>query len=158
MELQFVIANDTNVNTILPFMRQFYAIDQYPFDELIARTALIDLVRDPSLGRVCLLYNRDKAIGYLVITFGYSLEYHGRDAFIDELFIEANYRHQGIGTKAMKFALEACRELGVHALHLEVERTNMEGQGLYRKFGFEDHDRYLLTRRLEEERTDQRDS
>src|SRR5579864_778773 len=115
MELQFVIANDTDVNTILPFMRQFYAMDRYPFDELIARTALTDMVRDSSLGRVWLLYNRDKAVGYLVITFGYSLEYHGRDAFIDELFIEASYRHQGIGTKVMEFALEACCELGVHA-------------------------------------------
>ena len=150
MELQPRLANDTDVNTILPFMRQFYAIDQYPFDELIARTALTDMVRDSSLGRVWLIYNRDKVIGYLVITFGYSLEYHGRDAFIDELFIEANYRHQGIGTKVMEFALEACRELGVHALHLDVERTNIAGQALYRKFGFENHDRYLLTRRLEE--------
>jgi ribosomal protein S18 acetylase RimI-like enzyme len=150
MELQFRIAKDTDVNTILPFMRQFYAIDQYPFDELIARTALTDLVRDPALGRVWLVYNRDKAVGYLVITFGYSLEYHGRDAFIDELFIETNYRHQGIGTKVIEFALEACRELGVHALHLEVERTNIAGQRLYRKSGFEDSDRYLLTRRLEE--------
>ena len=150
MELQLRLANDADVNTILPLMRQFYAIDQYPFDELIAHTALTDLVRDPSLGRVWLLYNRDRAVGYLVITFGYSLEYHGRDAFIDELFIEANYRHQGIGTRAIEFALEACRELGVHALHLEVERTNITGQALYRKFGFEDHDRYLLTRRLGE--------
>jgi ribosomal protein S18 acetylase RimI-like enzyme len=150
MEPQLRIANDTDVNTILPFMRQFYAIDQYPFDELIARTTLTDMAHDSSLGHVWLIYNRDKAVGYLVITFGYSLEYHGRDAFIDELFIEASYRHQGIGTKVMEFALEACRELGVHALHLEVERTNIGGQALYRKFGFEDTDRYLLTRRLEE--------
>jgi diamine N-acetyltransferase len=88
MELQFSIANDTDVSTILPLMRQFYAIDQYPFDELSAGTALTDMVRDSSLGRVWLLYNKDKAVGYLVITFGYSLEYHGRDAFIDELFID----------------------------------------------------------------------
>src|SRR5947209_7913494 len=150
MEPQFRIAKDTDIDTLLVFTRQFYAIDQYPFDELIARTALTDMVHDSSLGRVWLIYNRDKAVGYLVITFGYSLEYHGRDAFIDELFIEASYRHQGIGTKVMEFALEACRELGVHALHLDVERTNIAGQALYRKFGFEDSDRYLLTRRLEE--------
>ena len=150
MELEFCIANDTDIDTLLTFMRQFYAIDQYPLNEQIARTTLACMIRDASLGRVWLIYNRDKAIGYLVITFGYSLEYHGRDAFIDELFIEASYRHQGIGTKVMEFALEACRELGVHALHLEVERTNIAGQKLYRKFGFEDHDRCLLTKRLEE--------
>ena|SRR2546427_6625201 len=150
MEPQFRIAKDTDIDTLLAFMRQFYAIDQYPLDEQIARTALAGIIRDASLGCAWLLYNKDKAIGYIVITFGYSLEYHGRDAFIDELFIEASYRHQGLGTKTIQFALEACRELGVHALHLEVERTNIAGQALYRKFGFENHDRYLLTRRLEE--------
>src|SRR5437763_12585064 len=105
MELEFCIANDTDIDTLLTFMRQFYAIDQYPLNEQIARTTLACMIRDGSLGRVWLIYNRDKAIGYLVITFGYSLEYHGRDAFIDELFIEASYRHQGIGTKVMEFVL-----------------------------------------------------
>src|SRR5689334_1239067 len=128
MEPQFRVASDTDINTILTFMCQFYAIDQYPFEEQIAHVALTDMLRDPSLGRVWLIYNRDEAIGYIVITFGYSLEYHGRDAFIDELFIEASYRHQGVGTKTIQFALEACRELGIHALHLEVERTNTAGQ------------------------------
>jgi len=39
-------------------------------------------------------------------------------------------------------------ESGRQALHLEVERTNAVGQTLYRKFGFEDHDRYLMSRRI----------
>ena len=39
-------------------------------------------------------------------------------------------------------------ESGRQALHLEVERTNAAGQTLYRKFGFEDHDRYLMSRRI----------
>ncbi len=41
---------------------------------------------------------------------------------------------------------QACRELGVRALHLEVERENVEAQALYRRIGYKDHDRYLLTK------------
>ncbi len=48
----------------------------------------------------------------------------------------------------LEFALEACQKLDINALHLEVERTNISSQKLYRKFGFENHDRYLLTRRI----------
>jgi ribosomal protein S18 acetylase RimI-like enzyme len=146
MELQFRLANDKDIDTLIGFMHQFYAIDQYPFDERVARMALADMLGNTSLGRAWLIYNGDEAIGYFVITLGYSLEFHGRDAMIDEFFVVADYRHRGIGTKAMQFMLEACRELGVHALHLEVERTNTAGQALYRRFGFEDHDRYLMTR------------
>ena len=146
MEPEFRLANSTDIDNLMEFMRQFYAIDQYLFDEQAARRTLEKIVDDLSLGRVWLINHEDEAIGYLVVTFGYSLEYHGRDAFIDELFITTSHRNQGIGTKAIQFALEACPELGIQALHLEVERTNAAGQALYRKFGFENHDRYLMTR------------
>ena len=43
------------------------------------------------------------AVGYLVLTLGYSLEYGGRDAFIDEVYIRSSYRGRGIGTAALTF-------------------------------------------------------
>ncbi|HYS78429.1 MAG TPA: hypothetical protein VEO94_06295 [Candidatus Dormibacteraeota bacterium] len=36
--------------------------------------------------------------------------------------------------------------IGVRALHLEMERGNVAAQALYRRHGFADHDRYLMTR------------
>jgi len=41
---------------------------------------------------------------------------------------------------------EACRELKVNALHLEVERHKTGAQQLYRKFGLVDQERYLMTK------------
>ena len=146
MQPEFRLANPAVINTLMEFMRQFYAIDQYLLDKQVARTALEKIVADSSLGRVWLISHENEAIGYIVVTFGYSLEYHGRDAFIDELFVTASYRNQGVGTKAIEFVLEMCPELGIHALHLEVERTNTAGQALCRKFGFKNHGRYLMTR------------
>jgi GNAT superfamily N-acetyltransferase len=148
METQFRLTTGADIDVLLGFMRQFYAIDNYPFEEHAARSALERLVGDASLGRVWLIDKAGEAIGYIVLVFGYSLEYRGRDAFVDELFLVENQRNQGLGSQAMQFILEACRDLDVQALHLEVERTNIAGQKLYRKFGFEDHDRYLLTRRI----------
>lgn len=149
MEPVFRLANETDIDLLIEFMRQFYAIDNYLFEESEARTALTRLVLDSSLGRVWLIYREDEAIGYIAVTFGYSLEFHGRDAFVDELFVLADQRQQGIGTKAMQFVIDACPDLDVHALHLEVERTNAPGLKLYRKFGFEDHERFLMTRWIE---------
>ena len=79
---------------------------------------------------------------------GYSIEYGGRDAFIDEVYIRAAYRGQGIGRQAMMFAETQCRALGVRALHLEVARDNTNAHALYRKVGFVDHDRYLMTKHI----------
>ena len=149
MEPAFRIATYKDIETLLMFMRAFYAIDDCPFGEAAARGAVREFIGDPALGRLWLIELGTEPVGYLVLTLGYSLEYHGRDAFIDEFFIAPSYRHQGIGSRAMQMLEAACRELGVHALHLEVERQNLAAQGLYCRFGFENHDRYLMSKRLE---------
>ena len=145
MHPQFRLASSADIELLLDFMRQFYAIDAYPFDVYLARSTMQQIVEDASLGRVWLIYRQETAIGYVVLTFGFSLEYHGRDAFIDELFLLDAYRGQGIGSQVMQFVLDVCPALGIHALHLEVERTNVAGLRLYRKYGFEEHDRSLMT-------------
>jgi GNAT superfamily N-acetyltransferase len=149
LEVHFRLAHTTDIDLLTQFMRQFYAIDQYPFDEQIAREALKTLIEEPSLGRLWII-SAEEAIGYIALTFGYSLEFHGRDAIVDELFLTESYRNQGIGTKTLQFVCEQCRHLGIHALHLEVEHTNEAGLILYRKMGFEPHEqRYLMTRWIE---------
>lgn len=148
METTFRIAERADSETLLEFMREYYEFDHLPFDEPIARDALAKFVDDKSLGRVWLMCDEGEAIGYLVLTLGYSLEYGGRDAFIDEVYIRASHRGRGIGQSALTFAEDVCRSLGVWALHLEVERANISAHGLYRKAGFVDHDRYLMTKRI----------
>jgi ribosomal protein S18 acetylase RimI-like enzyme len=139
------------METLLTFMREYYEFDHLPFDEQRARVALEGFLADESLGRVWLIHYRGEEIGYLVLTLGYSLEYGGRDAFIDEMYIRASYRGNGIGKIALAFAEDVCRALGVRALHLEVGQANTAAYGLYRAVGFMDHDRRLLTKRITKE-------
>ena len=146
IEAVFKAATDSDIEWLLKAMHEFYAIDGYPFNEEIARPALEKFIGNSSLGRLWLIEAEGKAVGYVALTFGYSFEFHGRDAFVDELFVDSAYRGQGIGNQTMQFIEERCREFGIAALHLEVERENLAAQGLYRKFGFKDHDRFLMTR------------
>ena len=150
MKPNFRPARESDAVIILGFMRGLYAMDgTKPLEEETARRALLGIVRDPSLGRVWVIEDGAQPIGYVILTLGYSLEYGGRDGFIDELFIAEGRRGRGAGRETMRFLDGVCRELGVRALHLEVERANLAAQGLYRKFGFVDHDRYLFTKWIE---------
>lgn len=148
MEVNFRVAASTDIETLLILMREYYEFDHLPFDEDAAQTALARFLDNQILGRMWLIQTGAETIGYVALTFGYSLEYHGRDAFIDEIYIRESHRGQGIGTKALTFAEEAACSLGVNALHLEVERENTKAQSVYRKFGFADHNRYLMTKWL----------
>ncbi|HJY80185.1 MAG TPA: GNAT family N-acetyltransferase, partial [Candidatus Binatia bacterium] len=148
METIFRIATSADIEIVVQFIHEYYEFDHLPFDEQVARVALTKFVGDESLGRVWLISYEDEAVGYLVLTLGYSLEYGGRDAFIDEVYIRASHRGRGIGQSALAFVEDVCRSLGVRVLHLEVERANTSAYGLYRKVGFVDHDRCLMTKRI----------
>jgi ribosomal protein S18 acetylase RimI-like enzyme len=86
--------------------------------------------------------------GYAVLAFGFSLEFHGRDAFLDELYVRESFRGSGVGTACLEWLEAVCRAEGVHALHLEVDRTNAGAKRLYHRLGYGDHDRHLLTKWL----------
>jgi len=148
METTFALATQADLETLVQFMREYYEFDHLPFDEQVACSAVAKFLGDESLGRLWLICCDAEAVGYLVLTLGYSLEYGGRDAFIDEVYIQASHRGHGIGKRALAFAEEMCCSLDVRALHLEVERENTNAHALYRKVGFVDHDRYLLTKRI----------
>jgi ribosomal protein S18 acetylase RimI-like enzyme len=146
MSLKLIPAEITDTETLVVFMRDFYEHEALQFHEQAARRALQQVIENPSLGFVFLLEFAGEKVGYTVLTFGFSLEFHGRDAFVDELHIIAGYRGRGIGKQALNFLVEICRSEGINALHLEVERVNTIAQEVYRKQGFRDHDRYLLTK------------
>lgn len=139
-------AAPADVEPLLRLVEAFHAEDGYPFREEETRVNLLRLLGDPQLGRLWVIDEAGALIGYLVLGLGFSLEFRGRDAFVDELYVVPSHRGRGLGKQALALAEATCRELGVRALHLEVERGNEEALGLYRKTGFVDHDRYLMTK------------
>jgi diamine N-acetyltransferase len=139
-------AAPADVEPLLPLVEAFHAEDGYPFLEEETRINLRRLLSDPQLGRLWVFEEAGALVGYLVLGLGFSLEFRGRDAFVDELYVVPSHRGRGLGKQALAAAEAACRELGVRALHLEVERDNEEALGLYLKAGFVDNDRYLMTK------------
>jgi len=122
----------------------------YFFNEPVVREVLRKFLADASLGEAWVFCDAAAVVGYIVLTFGFSFEYHGRDAFIDELYIEPAYRRQGLGRRAMEFIAQRSRERGVEAIHLEVDEGNTAAEELYRRAGYDDQSRFLMTKWLTE--------
>ena len=146
MEPIFKLVDHADVDILLDLAREYYAFDGHTYDREIVRAALEGLMRKPAFGRIWLICDGALPIGYVILTIGYSIEYHGHDAFVDELYLRESHRGRGWGRAALTFVEQVCRELDVRALHLEVERENIAAHAVYRKFGFEDQDRFLLNK------------
>jgi diamine N-acetyltransferase len=147
MPVTFHLAHPENLPELVAMMKELQADDPWSctFDERLARHAMDELLRNPSLGRVWTIADASRTIGYIVMAFDYSLEYRGKGAWVDEFFIRPTHRGQGIGAQALEFFAEQARQLGVTVVHLEVNHGN-PAIDLYRRVGFEDHHRYLMTK------------
>ena len=152
MNLHYEIATPAHLPALLLMQEAFYAIDHYPFNRSKAEKVMQHFLETPTLGMIWVVQRKpvDEPIGYLALTYGYSFEFGGRIAFIDEFFLQAAFRHQGWGTQILDFVLDQAKRLNLQVLHLEAERHNQSGKALYHKFGFRDHDRHLMTKVLAE--------
>ncbi|WP_300030854.1 GNAT family N-acetyltransferase [uncultured Roseobacter sp.] len=86
-------------------------------------------------------------IGYIIVSFGWSVEFGGLDGIIDEIYIRPGVRGRGIATETLQSLPRALAGAGLKALHLEVDRSEPAKQKLYARAGFRDRPRYMLMTR-----------
>src|SRR5579864_428678 len=113
MAICFQIGTAADLHELLPLMRDFYAFERLPYDEPLLRSLLLQLTSDERLGRLIVFESESHLVGYMVLGFGFSLEFHGRDCLIDEFYVRPEHRSQGTGTAAVDFALALCRDQGI---------------------------------------------
>jgi GNAT superfamily N-acetyltransferase len=141
-------ATHQDVEALLVMMEALYANEGHSFDAALAERATRNLLDSPMWGHIWLIQRDGRPVGYVVLTFGFSLEFGGRDALLDELFILEPYRSQGLGRQALQFVFDQCRREEIRALHLEVLLGNDKAAAIYSRFGFEPDTRQLMTKWL----------
>jgi len=141
-------ATSADFAALLPMVRELQVHEHLPAPGKEVEKALRDLLADDRLGCVLLAEQEGRPVGYTVLGFGYSLEFHGRDAFVDELYVAEEARGAGIGSLLLDAAEMACRARGIKALHLESGHGNPRATALYERRGFKAHERHLMTKWL----------
>ena len=143
------LATADDLEKLLPLVADFHQGQEIDQTEDQTRAALLPLLQGEPYGAVYLIGPLRAPVGYVVITFGWSVEFGGLDAFIDELYIRPGVRGRGMGTDVLTALPNALSQAGVRAVHLEVDRGDDKAQRLYLRAGFDRRDRYLLmSRRL----------
>jgi GNAT superfamily N-acetyltransferase len=141
-------ASAKDAKKLVDLMDQFYRESAYTLNRQRAAAAFAAILSDERLGHIWLIESDSEEVGYLVVTLGFSMEYGGPCAFIDDFFIQGTFRGQGLGTAALIDAKLFCERIGVRAIHVETGRDNAAAQAVYRRIGFGETDRQLLTLKL----------
>lgn len=102
-------ATPRDTTRLLHLINAYYRFDQIPFDRKAIASGLSLLLNEPALGRVWLILKGGKAVGYLILTFGFDLEFGGRQATLTDLYIKAPHRRKGIGRAVLEQMEDFCR-------------------------------------------------
>ena len=137
-------ASLADLQLLLPLVEEFHALEGVHQSATMRERALRPLLAEPALGRIWFIEHTGVVLGYVAVCFGYSIEFRGRDAFLDEVFISAPYRGRGLGGAALRALGVEVEALGLKALHLEVDVDNEAARRLYESAGFRLRERYKL--------------
>ncbi len=140
-------ARPADLAALLPLLRAFYAEEGLTLHPRV-EAALADLLSEPRHGRLFVAERGGALVGYVALTYGYSLELGGKDAFVDELFVTPSARGQGIGRALLAAALAGARELGVGQVLLEVAEPDAAKLAFYAAAGFAPRPHPLMVCRL----------
>ena len=138
-------ASKSDLPVLVQLIKAYHEFEQAsPYDMDAIAQAVKPLLLSDNFGRIWLIERETQPIGYIALCYGYSIEFAGRDAFVDEFFIVPEYRGQGLGRAVLTQIQSEAKNLDIKALHLEVGRTNERAQRLYSAIGFEPRERFLL--------------
>ncbi|MFK7837787.1 MAG: GNAT family N-acetyltransferase [Sulfitobacter sp.] len=147
MSAALTLAKPEHLDKLVTLCAAFHAEEGIELSDEARRAGLEPLLAGSPYGVAYLIGPARAAIGYIVICFGWSVEFGGLDAIVDELYVRPGVRGRGIATEALIALPRALSEGGLRAIHLEVDRENEAAQRLYRRAGFAPREKYMFMSR-----------
>ena len=138
------LAGPPQLGELLPLVAAYHQFEEISLSVDIREKSVERLLSDGTLGEVWLIKKFDQLIGYVVVCFGYSIEFGGRAAFIDEFYIEAPERGRGIGAEVLRKLKARMPAHDLVVVQLEVNQRNERAKSLYVQSGFSCRDKYQL--------------
>jgi ribosomal protein S18 acetylase RimI-like enzyme len=138
------LAKPEHLGTLLPLVAAFHAEEGIERTDAAREAAIAPLLEGIPYGAVYIIGPTRAPIGYIVVSFSWSVEFGGMDGFVDEIYIRPAVRGRGIATEVLTELPKTLAEAGIKAIHLEVDRENEPAQRLYARARFKPRLNYVL--------------
>lgn len=144
MSASLTLAGPDHLEKLDALVAAFHAEADINLNAEQRRAGIAPLLEGIPHGAAYLIGPARAPIGYLVVTFGWSLEFGGLDGFIDEIYVRPGVRGRGIASETLQALPRALAGAGLKALHMEVNRSAEKTQKLYLRAGFKARSDYML--------------
>ena len=134
---------------VIDMMRRFYnspALITNGSEEIFANNVDSCLSNSPYVEGFVFIVEDDEVIGYGILAKSFSTEFGSECIWIEDIYLEEEYRGQGIGSKFIHYVKDTYSD---KVLRLEAESDNAKAIAAYEKNGFKKlpYMELVLTRR-----------
>ena len=130
------LAGVDDIERLLPLVAAYHELEGVEQDDASRRAAVMPLLEGSPHGAVWLVGLRRAPVGYVAVSFGWSIEFGGMDGIVDEFFIRENVRGRGMGSEVLASLQATLAAAGLKALHFEAGRRNAAARTFYERRGF----------------------
>ena len=138
MNIEFRRFRPEDKDKFFVMVKKFYAppaVLHFPPDDVML-SAFDATIESPDLVRGYIFECDGKPAGYSIVSMKFETEVGGMAAWIEELFVEDEFRGLGIGHRFFEFLSEELKGK-IKRLRLEVGDENDGAKRLYENLGFE---------------------
>ena len=135
-------AQPSDPNQLLTWVADYHAFEGINSDQAHRLGAISPLIDGSPHGDVHIITQHGVDVGYVIFCYGWSIEFGGAEAILDELYLCPTMRGRGLGTIALRESIAALKVAGIILITLEVDHSNLAAQSLYRDMGFELREKY----------------
>lgn len=155
MSLSLIAPNPEHLAPFLALVDELFAYEALSPDPEQTHNAVRQLVDNPDLGQAWFLalteQDHTTLIGHIVLSYSFSLEFGGRMALIDQIYLKPEWRNQGIGTEILPMIEHQLKQAQAKAIALEVNIGNKAARRFYERHEFVPHRQFcMMTKRLTE--------
>ena len=142
------IAGPEDLEWLLPMVGGFQDHIGQPRTAEALEQALVPLLAGTPLGVVYLIGPRRAPVGYIALSFGWSIGFGGLEARISQFWVRAAVRGRGMGGDVLLALVPALAKHGLAAISLELPGSDARAQKMYLRSGFRAETGTLTMRRM----------
>lgn len=148
MALHWRLCTTADVEVVLGFMHDFALFLKLPWDAEQRRANFTHLVEHLAVGGTWLISGDEQPLGYFVLTTGFSYEFGGTTALLDELYVAPAAQRIGVGRQTLCFITKLAEQSKWRCLLLEVSPETESLVKLYSHEGYTPRPYQLYSKRV----------
>lgn len=130
------LAGAADLDRLIGLMERFHAERALPHDDTHRRRAVGPLLEGSPHGAVWLIGPQRAPLGYVILSFGWSVTLAGTEGFVQEAFVRPSVRGRGIGTEVLHAIAVSLTTGGIKALHVRLDRNDAVAARFCARVGF----------------------